>query len=226
MILFPSRGRPQQLMKVVETYQITGVTSKVLLILDEDDAHRYDDVKGQLPDNFSVLINKNVLDFKAAVEAGYAAYPDEPWYGGGSDDLFPLTYGWDVKLAEAAVPHNLSWGDDGCHGENLASAPFFGASLIKSFGWIMPPFLKRGYADFLWMGYARELGICRYLSDVKFDHRHWQVLDKQTGKRKANFDETYASQPSVADDKLACEKHLASEEFKTNVERIRKELEL
>jgi hypothetical protein len=225
MIFFPSRGRPQKLLKVVEAFKETKATLPVLLILDEDDAHNYAGVREQLPSNFGVMINRNIMDFKAAVDAGYEAYPNEPWYAGGSDDFYPLTEGWDVKLRDACLPHFMSWGDDGCHGGNLASAPFFGGDLIRRLGWLMPPFLKRGYADFLWMAYGRELGICKYMPEVKFDHRHWQIQGAD-GKRKGKFDATYAIQPSVVNDRLACDAYIASPQFKADCVRLRKELNL
>jgi hypothetical protein len=226
MIFLPSRGRPQQLLQVADAYKAMNTKAKVLVILDEDDAGKYETVRKLLPQGFNFFINKKSMDLNAALEAAYRAYPNEPFYGMGSDDCFPRTDGWDMTLAGAAFPHNLAWGDDGLHGPNLPTHPFLGGQLARAFGWLIPPYTKRGYIDFTWLDYGRALNVCKYCPSVKTEHLHWQIVDKETGKRKGKFDATYASQPSVVADKIAWQAHRSSLKFKEDLERIKKTLEI
>lgn len=217
MILLPTRNRVVNLKRFIAAYRETKATAKVLLILDPDDYFRYDDL--DLPDSFDSMMAKTAHSLKDAMNRAVEIYPNESYYGVGADDFIPRVQGWDAQLIEAAGKHNVAWCDDGIHQDRLCTHPYIGGDLVRAWGWFVPPYIRRGYADFIWRDFARALGVEKYIPQMLCEHMHWQV-------NKAPYDTTYATQPSVAADKKSWEEYRVSEQFKNDVQSVKGKLGL
>lgn len=185
MWILPSRGRPQNVIRLIEAFNRTGATTPVWLRLDDDDPQP--ELHGG---NWIVNIGPRLLLSEIYAEA-YRKYPDLPWYGVIADDVVPITPGWDRKLIEAA-------GNDGMAipsgGETTGGYPHFvlGGDLVRSIGWLALPGLDRLYIDTVWHDIAEQHGVLRFLPDAILEHRHFS-------NRKALPDSTYRKNNKARD---------------------------
>lgn len=223
MILLPTRHRLNNVNRFIAAYVMTGATLPVQIIIDKDDGS-YNGMG--LPSHWpNPLINEKTHDLNAAFNLGLETYPDAEYYGIMADDITPETAGWDVRLRDACLPHYVAWGEDGIRQANaldapaLCTHPFLGGDLVRAWGWIMSPYTNRHCADKIWRNFANELGIGKFLKDVVTKHRHWQI-------QEAEFDPTYASQPSAKEGDTQYRKYKGSAQFYEDVTRVAEALKL
>ena len=227
IILLPSRNRPDKVTRFIQAYHATKATLPVALVLDVDNVGAYEEVwRTVVPANWLMVVNHTPHDLNSAINTVFHSFPDAAFYGFMADDIVPQTEAWDVKLAEACVPHYIAWGDDGIRQSNamdapaLCTHPFIGGDVARAWGWLASPYTNRHCQDMIWRDFYTELGIGKYLPDVVTKHCHWQ-----TGE--ADFDVTYAEQPSAKEGHHQywdCYKN--SQKFKDDVQRVRERLKL
>lgn len=223
MILFPTRGRPWALKRFIRRYKETGATTKVCVIVDDDQLDLYRETWNEAPAGFVLYPAKTTRDLNAAINAAVRYFPHEPFYGMVADDVVPRTDGWDKKLGEACQPHFIAWPDDGIwgakHGKmELPTHPWIGGDLVRSWGWFSPPYTNRHCADFIWWDFAEALNIGRPCPDVLMEHLHWHI-------DSSLYDTTYATQPAskIGHDQY-WHGYKDSEQFKKDLERVKERL--
>lgn len=184
MWVIPTRGRPQNISRLLEAFDKTGATTPVLLRLDDDDKLTY-----KTP--WTIEIGPR-LPLSNYYNEAYQKAPDTPWWGFIGDDVVPETPGWDVALIKAA-------GSDGMAVPKGEGTPHFvlGGKLVQSVGWLALPGLDRLYIDTVWHDIAKKRGVLRYCPDVILRHHHFS-------NGKALFDQTYRKERK-AQDKLIYE---------------------
>lgn len=221
MLMFPTRGRPWALKRFIDNYKVTGATLPVTIIVDTDNMSLYEEVWHKHALSGWILFpNKSTRNLRDAMNSCFEAYPHEKFYGMIADDVIPMTDQWDVKLMQAAGDKYIAWGDDTIWGSKLPTHPFIGGDLVRAFGWFSPPYTDRHCADFIWKDFADALGLAKYCGDVIMEHRHWQ-------KGTADFDSTYAIQPSAQEGHVAYHDiYKGSDTFESDVERVKEKLGL
>ena len=125
-----------------------------------------------------------------AANAGFNAFPNEPWYALSADDAVGRTPHWDTLLAERAAPNKLAWCYDGRPEKsgrmnNLCCLPFIGGDLCRAVGWFMCPVFWHFCCDSLWYDFQKELCFGKYYPDITYEHMHFTV-------GKAEWDDTYS----------------------------------
>lgn len=185
MFILPSRGRPSNIVRLMEAFDKTGATTPVWLRLDDDDPQPEYKRKGWI-----VEIGPRLPLSEIYAEA-YRKYPDLPWYGFIADDVVPLTKDWDRKLIETAGRDGMAVPSGG---ESNGGCPHFvlGGELVRSIGWLALPGLDRLYIDTAWKHIAERLGVLRYCPEVVLEHRHFS-------NKKALFDCTYRKKRKAQD---------------------------
>jgi len=181
MFLLPSRSRPDKLKRFIDAWHTTGATAVVVLLLDEDDAPRYEAI--EKPDSWLVSIGpRQPIAHRQQWVFEWAR--DEPYYGLLGDDLLPRTEGWDQKLIEAAGDDGVAFGKDSIYNGSFASHPVVAGELVRRIGWLSLTGLQHLYVDAVWTEIGRQLGTLRYLPDVVVEHLHFS-------NQKAELDKTY-----------------------------------
>jgi len=172
----PSRGRPQNIIRLIEAYNKTGATTPVWLRLDEDDAGYQD----EYPPLWTVETGKRV-PLSGIYEEARQNNPDALWYGFLADDVVPITHGWDLSLIDAAGTDGMAVPSGG-HG----GTPHFvlGGDLVRDVGFLCLPGLDRLYIDTVWHDIAMKRDVLRYTPKVILEHHHFS-------NGKALFDKTY-----------------------------------
>lgn len=182
MWILPSRFRPHNLLRLIDTWVLTGASTPVELCIDFDD-HFLDQYESMvIPSNWCIFVGHRE-PLSVIYNNAYERHPDELWYGFIADDVVPITNGWDIKLIEAA-------GSDGmavpAGGETTGGCPHFvlGGDLVRSVGWLSLPGLDRLYIDTVWGDIAKSRGVFGNVPDVTLEHRHFS-------NGKAMIDKTY-----------------------------------
>lgn len=189
MFILPSRGRPHNLRRLLNSSLDTGAQARTIVYLDEDDPALGEYRKIDYPDWWVVHVGQPV-GLGGVYKWVFETFPRLDYYGFLGDDLIPRTKDWDKKLIEAAGAGDISYGDDGNWGGKLATHPCIGGALVRHMGWLCYPGLKKLFIDTVWHTIGAKLGRLHYLPDVKLEHMHYLF-------GKAQHDETYGDQATM-----------------------------
>jgi hypothetical protein len=187
-VLTPSRGRPQQALRLAESLSLCEGDTDILFGLDYDDitlsAYMQLLPALQSPHIFTVVGEREALGPKtntlwAEVHDLYTHFAS---FG---DDHLPRTQGWDLALMTAAMPTGISYGDDTAMGRDLTTAPVITADIPEALGWVCLPGLRHYCVDNVWKDLGSGAGCLTYCPEVVVEHLH-----HTTGK--SYHDSTYA----------------------------------
>lgn len=202
----PSRGRPENVERLIRAWVETGATSDLYVRVDDDDSKMEDYLK---------IINKfpfELYSFKFEILHGTRIrigpvlnslgpelaeiYSSVGFLG---DDHVPRTSGWDSSLAFAVSGGGIAYGNDLLQGEALPTAVLMSSDIIRATDQFCPPHQLHLYLDNYWLDLGKELGRIVYLPEVIIEHMH-------PGIGKASSDAVYGEVNSLdAVDKEAYE---------------------
>ena len=189
----PSRGRPDRLTEMVESFYKTSSKSDLLVIGDEDDPkiQGYRNVREHFADMklWETKLTNNSARFNKAFEV----YPDYEYYHITNDDVIYKTEGWDITFIEMLDTRpGIAFGDDKIHDGKCCTFPVISGDIVRALGWLQLPALIHGlYGDNMWLIIGKMLRSIYYFPAVVTEHMHPMV-------DKAEMDETYHTTNSKA----------------------------
>lgn len=216
-VVIPTRGRAAQCRGLIEAVRCTS-KADVVVSVDADDPQieDYRRIPAEHRDRVYLVITDGPGSHVAAINAGAAVA-----LGLGveviakfDDDHFPVTCDWDRVVLDA--PPGIVYGNDLLQGENLPTAPFMAAAIVRALGYMGPPGLRHLYVDNFWRDIGQASGCLTYLPDLVIEHRH--VL-----AGKAPMDEGYQrvnAPQRYVEDHEAYQRYLATD-FTADVEKLR-----
>lgn len=150
-VLVPSRGRPENLMRLVSAVHATA-KSRVHVIagVDSDDPRLADYQAIKLPagDMINIAPRMNLVQWTnklAAENMGRYRF-----YASLGDDMIPRTPGWDTKLTGAIAEDfggtGITYPWDGIR-DDIPEAYVLSCDIPAKLGWVMMPKLKHWYND-------------------------------------------------------------------------------
>lgn len=170
-VVCPSRGRPVNAQRLINSVRLTEAGVDLFVCVDEDDpcldGYRALDLDGVELIVGPALRFAGWLNKIAPMIAG-----DHDIVGWLGDDNICRSPHWDKALAEAMRPLGVVYGNDLFQGERLATAAFVDARIIRHLGWMAPPGIEHLYVDNTWMAIGKHLGTLTYLPDVVIEHAH------------------------------------------------------
>lgn len=184
-IIVPTRGRPENIRKVISAWDFTNAwdVADLILAVDGDDPeyqgyadlfeeHRHPDTGEQLfsvhvQDRWVPMVHK--LNEVAALAAeGYFAV------GFAGDDHLPQTIDWAKRYL--TVLHEMGtgmvFGDDGYQGAKLSTEWAVTSDAIRALGRMVPAPVEHMYCDNSMMDAFDGAGAIRHLPEVRIEHRH------------------------------------------------------
>jgi hypothetical protein len=200
MLIIPSRGRPQNLSRLIAACINTGVSTPAWVRLDEDDESLPQYAALSMPRHWEIVIGPRVPLSEVYNEA-YREIPETSHWVFVADDVVPVTQGWDRLLIDIAGTDGMSVPEGG---ETTGGCPHFalGGELVRSVGWLALPGLDRIYIDTCWHDIAKRRGVLRPAPGVILEHRHFS-------NGKALLDSTYRKH-NKDNDKAIYEKFIRS----------------
>ncbi|UMO76229.1 glycosyltransferase [Streptomyces phage Tomas] len=166
-IIVPSRGRPDNAVRLYEAIQTTAEVD-VVFCLDDDDPKLDEYYDTKLP--FRVDRRRRLVGTLNSAVQTYQNYYDIVGFMG--DDVIPHTHRWDVAIANAFQPNMISYANDDWQGEGLPTAVFMDTNIVRRLGYMVTPTLIHLFADNYWKALGEALGTLTYLPDVNMEHVH------------------------------------------------------
>jgi hypothetical protein len=213
LVIVPSRGRPQNVCRLLRAWEATGAVADFEVAVDDDDPtlERY----LRLPVHVTVgprLGMVGTLNDRAVKAAEH-----HRCLGFAGDDHAPRTPGWDATITDELVGMGTGfvYGDDLIQGRLLPTAVCMTSDIVTALGYMVPPCLKHMYADNSWLDWGTAIDRIHYLADIIIEHMHPLV-------GKAVEDEGYRSVwPLMGSDREAYDLYKSDGRFASDVEKLR-----
>lgn len=176
LVVVPSRGRPHNIVRLLDAVANTSSgRADVLVAVDDDDPAKGDYLEAVHEVGFAWMEAGPrtglgpTLNRHAAQYAG--SYTAVGFMG---DDHCPRTPAWDALVLSALYELGAGWvyGDDRLQGQALPTAVFLSSCIVQALGWMTPPGLGHYYLDNAWLAMGRRTGRIRYLPHVVIEHLH------------------------------------------------------
>lgn len=181
LVLIPTRGRPDNIRRVIGAWDSTNAWdhADMWLIVDADDPER--DAYYALEDgavspmriaevsSWRPMVHK--LDEVAAEVATLGRYFALGFAG---DDHLPQTIGWAKTYLDELhrLGTGMVYGNDGYQGKNLATQWAVTTDAVRALGRMVPAPVEHMYCDNAIMEVFSRAGALTYLPEVKIEHRH------------------------------------------------------
>jgi glycosyltransferase involved in cell wall biosynthesis len=189
-ILVPSRGRPENIIRLMDAWSTTTTRNTRLLVLVDDDDPKLNEYLA-IP-NIDIQVGPRLriggtLNAVAPIEAAKCFA-----IGFMGDDHLPRTKGWDDRFLTAldGVGVGVTWGNDLYHGANLPTAVVMTSNIVTTLGYFVMPGGIHLFLDNFWLAIGRGIDSAHYLDDVIIEHIHPYF-------GKAEYDETYTEANDV-----------------------------
>lgn len=208
-VIVPSRGRPQNVARLIQAWVDTETTAELVVAVDADDPtlDEYTRALVGTPVHVDMVVGPRrrlggTLNELAPYYAGlpwkdYFQRPACDVIGFMGDDHVPRTLGWDhaVQMASNVDGRAVVYCNDLIQGAALPTAVFLGSTIVRALGYFVPPGAVHLYLDNFWLLLGQKLGTLRYLPDVIIEHMHPLAGRAEWDERYAevNTDELYAS---------------------------------
>jgi len=217
-IVVPSRGRPENVKRLAESFKTTQAKSDLWVILDEYDWERKNYENNAEAYDYGFLVVDNITPGMAApLNMGVemlmddAIYDRYEYFAFLGDDHLPKTAYWDYKL-ELAIPHGkngIAYGNDLLQGQNLPTACLMNRQIVEHLGGMVPPRFKHLYLDNFWRQLGQDINGLFYCPEVIIEHLHPVA-------RKSEMDANYArvNAPEIYEhDRQIFEEYINSQEY-------------
>lgn len=182
-IFLPSLGRPHLVKRFITSYEKTGSSIPLWVVVDENDPklQEYKDL---------ILPEKGLLKITKARTMGgksrelWDEYKDFDYFIILNDDHVCVTPSWDQAVISQVQGHNIVFTNDGYVNANgptrIAGAICFSGKWIRALGYLFLPGQDHLYSDDLWQALCARPQCAFYLHDVLVEHKHaYQDKDDQ-----------------------------------------------
>lgn len=195
LVICPSRNRPNECLRMVESFNKTAKCSSLSIALDNDDPSLYEyvDLIGDKA-SFTVDIRKTTTEIiNNKWQYSASCYK---WFSVTNDDFIYHTDGWDKKLISTLNLHGgkgIVYGNDLLAGKHIPTTSVISREIVEALGWLQLPTLTHLYGDNVWDVIGKKCCCLFYRDDVIIEHLHVfgnKMLPDATHKR-TNSKEMY-----------------------------------
>lgn len=191
----PTRGRPELLKNMIESFNKTKSENTDLVMYIDADDPKIDEYLHILNDyHYIIGIRMNVAQIHNYLVNSHSGYD---YYMPINDDVTFIEKGWDSQLINAIKERGGGWGI--AHGRDSDGEGFFkpfptfgivSGNIVKALGKIYPFELKMLFGDTFLLDFGRAIGRLFYVENVVIQHK--QPIDKDYYEKKS--DEFYNSE--------------------------------
>ena len=212
-VLVPSRGRPQNVARLIEACAKTCRAGTQLHFgFDEDDDTRFDAMRAADGAWTSVRPRMGLAAWTNEL-AGH--HPDARYLASLGDDMVPVTDGWDELLLAAQAKMGGGWTyPDDLRRTDIPEACVVDRRIVDALGWMCEPSIGHWYTDTVWADLGTGTGRLKFVPAAVVEHRHPNL-------GKAPADATYheAAQGFAAD--LAAYQKWRMRRMRADIETVR-----
>ncbi len=207
IILVPTRGRPQNVVPIIDAWRETGAPARaeLVFIIDADDpacAEYQQEINEASVDGWASYVVESewrpLVPKLNRVALSLATLGDTP-LGFMGDDHLPRTESWVEKYLRAmeASPSIVST-PDGLRADDLPTHWAMSAEIVRALGRMVPADVEHLYCDNAVRDLAMLSGCYRWLPDVLIEHMHPLAgkAEVDAGYRTVNSAERYSADMS------------------------------
>lgn len=175
MWFLPTRRRLGQLQAMLDQCVATGMTTPGRILVQDDEFEElYDGYANlRLPVGWEVSA-VSAEGMAAKVQWAYATglHGSAQWIGVLTDDQYPITANWDVRLISGLRGWNIVSSDDMDQApKRMEGATVWSRGLVDAIGYLAPPGLRHLFFDDVQERIGKETGCLTWMMDVKVAHR-------------------------------------------------------
>jgi hypothetical protein len=217
VVIVPSRGRPQNIERLIKAWSETNASADLLVAIDKDDPEvpRYMEVLAPTCNDLHVAIEPRrrlcgTLNHEAMRVAD--KYDVVGFLG---DDHLPQG-DWSTAVDDALTEMGtgIVYGNDLIQGPNLPTAVFMTSDIVRALGYMAPPALVHLFLDNYWKSIGEAIGRLRYLPDVIIEHLHPL---RDASLHDASYQESWSYENA---DALAYRSFVSHGEFAQDVQKL------
>ena len=177
-VLVPSRGRPQNVARLVEACGKTCRANTVLVFgFDDNDPCKAANIDAAGDALVSTGTRAGLGKWTNRLIVPYLLSDDPPPYLASiGDDMVPVTDGWDEQLIGGIerMGGGFAYPNDRRR-HDVPEAVVISTPIVRALGWMCPPGIDHWYLDNVWRDLAVGAGCLLYCGDVIVEHRHPNV---------------------------------------------------
>lgn len=211
-LIVPSRGRPQNIKRLVKGLIETQADVDLYVGVDKNDPMQNDYLMMQVALGYPKLI----INFSLSERDRFGStlnrltnnaiekdrYKYLAWCG---DDHLPISKGWDKRYKEELDKGaGIVYGNDLVMGETIATQLAFTPDIPKALGYAVPTSFVHLFIDNYFMKLGEKIGGSVYIPDVIFQHLH-PIAGAKSDKtyEEANCDANWKNDRAAFDDYMA-----------------------
>ena len=173
MVIVPSRGRPQAVSELLDSFRQTCTEdTQVVLSLDAND-----DTIAQYPTGTTKVVGENTSMVQALNRAA-TTFVGSKWgpfaVGFMGDDHRPRTKGWDKAYLDClrSLGTGIVYGNDLLQGSRIPTQVAMTSDIVRALGFMAPKQLHHLFVDNYWRDLGNGAGCLQYLPNVIVEHLH------------------------------------------------------
>lgn len=174
-VLVPTRGRPANVERLVESaYRTAELPPQFVFYVDDDDPQRDATIEVVTRRGGEVIVGDRVVLSEMWNRCVDFAKHDVLMHCG--DDIVFASHAWDTRVTQQFHEHDdkllLVHGRDGFQDARLATHGFYHRNWVETLGYLVPPYFSSDYNDTWNTEVADAIGRRVYLPDVYTEHMH------------------------------------------------------
>jgi hypothetical protein len=178
LVICPSRGRPQMLGEMIESFRRTSKISQIIVCLDADDPllSEYGKIPFPQQGEWIYTYKEQLTTTEIINDTMKKCLGEFKFFSITNDDFIYHTDGWDEKLTEEIKSHGkvgIAYGNDLLQGKQMPTTSVISREIVTALGWLQLPTLTHLYGDNVWQHLGRAAGCIHYRPDVIIEHRHY-----------------------------------------------------
>jgi hypothetical protein len=179
LVIIPTRGRPDSVPAILDSWRRTGATADLLFAVDDDDpmlaGYREHMEALERVGNFRVdwHTGPRLRLCGTLNEVAADAAPRYRFLAFLGDDHRPRTQGWDerFRICLSGGP-GVVYGNDLLMGERMPTAVAMTSDIVQTLGYMAPTSLVHLCLDLVWLDWGKGMERITYLDDVVIEHMH------------------------------------------------------
>lgn len=180
LVIVPSRGRPDNITELIDSWESTRTYAELLVAVDSDDEmlERYEMVLENAPSWATIHVAPRKRMAPTLNDRAIESVERYDVIGFMGDDHRPRTHGWDRAFAGGLAQLGgvgVAYGNDLFQGPNLPTAVWMSSCIVETLGYMVPPGMRHLFCDNFWRDLGNGLGRLIYLNHVVIEHMHPQA---------------------------------------------------
>lgn len=188
-ILFPTKSRPERVRAMINSCLSKADFPEQIRFVSFIDYGDFKSIPSDMTDKIEIIQGNKI--WLSLMYNTLAAIHQAEIYMYAADDIVFKTSGWDTQVKESfkSLPEGFGLvfaNDLSTYKGQIATHGFVKKIWIDTLGYLLPPYFVDTHTDLWITNLARDLGVVRFLPDVKIEHAHYR-------QGKAEVDETYTA---------------------------------